>query len=234
MPDLGIVIPFYNEERTAEAVASSLLSTLEASGLDFELALVGDGSTDGTAAALDKVAQGDPRVQAVSGPRAEGYGAAILHGFSLLSADIIGWMDGDGQVPPGTVVEIYAAMKREGALVGMGLRQRRQDGWMRVVASRGYNWLMARSLGHRFPDINAKPKLIRRTLIQEIRPSAKDWFIDTEIVVGALARGAKIVRVPVPFLLREHGSSKVRLSILREYVGNLRRARRTLRRSRSR
>ena len=227
--ELGIVIPFYNEERTAGPVVRELLTTLRRSNVAYELALVADGSTDATVAMLRDAAAGDPNVQIVCQPVAAGYGAAILRGVRLLDARIVGWTDGDGQVPPETVLAIHAAMARTGAPLGMGLRQRRRDGPGRIIASAGYNWLMRGTLGVSLPDVNAKPKLIEKRLLEEIAPRSEDWFIDTELVVGALVRGARVERVPVPFLARQHGASKVRASILREYWRNLRACRRRLR-----
>lgn len=228
MPALGVVVPFLNEERTAGPIARRLRDELHGAGIDFQLALVADGSTDGTRTALEDVARDDARVQVLCGDRAEGYGAAILHGFSVLSADIVGWTDGDGQVPPQTVAGLYQAMAKEGATFGMGLREGRKDGWVRAMASRGYNWTMRRALGFAFQDINAKPKFIHRDLLHAIAPTSRDWFIDTEVVVGAHVRGARVVRTPVPFLAREHGISKVKLSVVREYVRNLRAYRRRM------
>ncbi len=229
VPDLGIVVPFYNEERTAGPVAEKLLAALRASGLEFEMALVADGSTDGTKAAIDAVARRDPRVRTTGAPNAEGYGAAILHGMSLLTADVVGWMDGDGQVPPEAVLQIYQAMHDQKASLGMGERVGRKDGRLRAAASRGYNWYMRRSIGLSIHDINAKPKLLERGLLLSIAPRSSDWFIDTELVAGAVLAGAKVVRWPVPFLAREHGSSKVKLSIVAQYARNLRAFRRRVR-----
>jgi dolichol-phosphate mannosyltransferase len=229
VPDLGVVVPFFNEERTAGRLVTDLLQTLRASGLSYEVALVADGSSDGTVRELTAAAAGDRCVQIVCDGAAAGYGAAIRHGLSLLSADVVAWTDGDGQVPSSTLVEIRDAMKAHGSPMGMGIRRSRRDGWLRIVASRGYNWMMRCMLGVSVEDINAKPKLIDAQLLRRIAPTSKDWFIDTELVVGALVRGADIVRVPVPFLAREHGSSKVGSSILREYWRNLRGYRRRLR-----
>jgi glycosyltransferase involved in cell wall biosynthesis len=229
MPDLGVVVPFYNEQATAGPVAKGLLDALDASGLDFEAAFVADGSSDGTVAELRDVAGRRREVQILWRGEAEGYGAAILHGFSRLTADYVGWLDGDGQVPPEALLSLLAAMRGTDAPLGMGQRVQRQDGVVRRVASRGYNWLMRRLTGFPLPDINAKPKLLRRDLLHEINPTSRDWFIDTEIVAGAFHRGYPVVRIPVPFLERRHGSSKVRLGIVAEYVGNLRRFRADLR-----
>lgn len=229
VPDLGLVIPFYNEERAARAVATDALNALRGSGLDFELVLVADGSTDGTEAELKAVAQLDPRVRAVTGPRAQGYGAAVLHGFSLLTADVVGWTDGDGQVPGQAVVDLYAAMRHEGAAIGIGRRHGRRDGWLRIGLSRCYNGVTHLMIGHRLADINSKPKLLRRDLLAAIAPRSRDWFIDTEIVIGAQRRGAAMVRIPVPFLARQQGASKVRASVVSQYLSNLAAFRRRIR-----
>ena len=95
---LSVVAPVYNEEATIAEFYARVCSALE--GLRFELVLVDDGSTDGSPAALDRLASGDPRVRLVYLSRNFGHQTALTAGLDHARGDAVVMLDADLQDPP--------------------------------------------------------------------------------------------------------------------------------------
>jgi dolichol-phosphate mannosyltransferase len=95
---LSVVAPVYNEEGTVEEFYSRVCAALE--GLRFELVLVDDGSGDASAEILDRLADGDPRVQVISLSRNFGHQTALTAGLDHARGDAVAMLDADLQDPP--------------------------------------------------------------------------------------------------------------------------------------
>ena len=95
---LSVVAPIYNEEALIDEFYTRVCTALE--GVQFELVLVDDGSTDGSAPALDRLAAGDPRVRVVSLSRNFGHQTALTAGLDHARGDAVVMLDADLQDPP--------------------------------------------------------------------------------------------------------------------------------------
>jgi polyisoprenyl-phosphate glycosyltransferase len=95
---LSVVAPVYNEEAAIEAFYGRVCAALE--GLHFELVLVDDGSRDGTAAVLERLADADPRVRVVLLSRNFGHQTALTAGLDHARGDAVVMLDADLQDPP--------------------------------------------------------------------------------------------------------------------------------------
>lgn len=220
---LGLAVPLLDEEALVEEVARGLVLALEGAGVDFALALVDNGSRDGTGAKVDALAAADARILAVHLSPNRGYGGGILAGLRALEArtrpEVLGWCWGDGQVDPAVIPALLQACAG-GAMLAKARRVERQDGLERRVVTRGYA-LALRALGVRTPDVNGCPKLLRREAWEALAPRHEDWFLDAEVVLGCEARGWAIADAPVVMRPRRAGRSKVRLGTVLEFAWNL-------------
>ena len=95
---LSVVAPVYNEEALIDEFYTRVSGALE--GVRFELVLVDDGSTDGSSAALERLATGDPRVRVVSLSRNFGHQTALTAGLDHARGDAVVMLDADLQDPP--------------------------------------------------------------------------------------------------------------------------------------
>jgi dolichol-phosphate mannosyltransferase len=95
---LSVVAPVYNEEATIQEFYSRVCSALE--GMNFELVLVDDGSSDGSTASLDQLATTDPRVRVVYLSRNFGHQTALTAGLDHARGDAVVMLDADLQDPP--------------------------------------------------------------------------------------------------------------------------------------
>jgi dolichol-phosphate mannosyltransferase len=101
---LSVVAPMHNEEGTVDAFYERVRTALD--GRPFELVIVNDGSTDGTAELLDRLASNDPRVAVIHLSRSFGHQAALTAGLEHARGNAVAMLDGDLQDPPEVIAEM--------------------------------------------------------------------------------------------------------------------------------
>lgn len=142
---LSIVLPAFNEQEVLPqtyARFSDMAPALAAEGLDYELIFINDGSRDGTADQLDRLAEQDPRVRAVHLTRNFGHQAAITAGLSLARGDVVAIMDCDLQDPP-EVLPQFLAQWRQGHQVIYAIRKKRKEWFGKRLAYWAFYRLLA-------------------------------------------------------------------------------------------
>ncbi len=223
MPVSGfeLVLPFYNEAAGAEQTVTALAAACAAANVDWHLVLVDNGSRDATGELLARLAAAEPRLRVVTVPVNRGYGHGIRADLATCTAPAVGYLDGDGQVPPDDVLRVYRALVAGGADLARARRISRGDTWQRRRVSWVFNLLFRWLFGIEALDVNAKPKFMRGELLPALALAADDWFIDTELLIKAARLGLRSVTVDIEFITRPAGRSHVRLATIREFVGNL-------------
>jgi dolichol-phosphate mannosyltransferase len=142
MPLLSVVIPVYNEEATVDELRRRLGEVLERVEPDYEVLLVNDGSRDGTAEALKRIAEPGSRWRAIHFSRNFGHQAAVAAGLRYATGQAVVVMDADLQDPP-ELLEQMLARWREGFEVVYAQRiSREREGPLK----RGLAWLYYRVL----------------------------------------------------------------------------------------
>lgn len=142
MPTLSIVVPVYNEEATVDELRRRLGEVLDRVEPDYEVLLVNDGSRDGTAEALGRIAQAGSRWRAIHFSRNFGHQAAVAAGLRFATGQAVVVMDADLQDPP-ELLEQMLARWREGFEVVYAQRvSREREGPLK----RGLAWLYYRVL----------------------------------------------------------------------------------------
>lgn len=218
--ELSVIIPFFNEEKNVEEVTLDSYDELLDKKIDFELIIVNNGSTDSTPQLCNSLSGKYARIKAVHIEKNIGYGNGILSGINIATGKYICYSDGDGQIPARCIWELYHTAVNKNAEFVKAKRTAR-EGFVRHNLSRAYNLLVSALFLINVSDINAKPKLLPKNRFDELKIKAKDWFIDTEIVIKAKRRGYKIEEVPVEYLKREKGESQVRFTTIGEFIKNL-------------
>jgi glycosyltransferase involved in cell wall biosynthesis len=216
-------MPCYNEAACLDLTVPPLVDAFRRIGVDLEVVLVDNGSTDGTGDVIDGLAgRGLPVVKAVVA-RNQGQGHGILTGLRACRAPLVGYLGADGQVDPGDVVRLYRALcdaPRPGLVKAR--RRPRHDGVVRLVVSFVYNALMrVVFVGVPSRDINCNPKLMPAGLLDRLQPTSRDWFLEAEIVLKAAHLGIPIIEIDVEGQAREAGSSHVRVATVTEFIRNI-------------
>ncbi|MCS7234577.1 MAG: glycosyltransferase family 2 protein [Armatimonadota bacterium] len=200
---ISAFLPCHNEEGNVERVVAAVVRALEVLQVPFEVIVVDDGSTDGTAEVARRLADSDPRVRLVQHPHNLGYGAALRTGFSASRYPWIFFTDGDGQFDPQDLVRLLPHASSADLVVGYRLR--RQDPPHRRLVGWLWNLLVRAWFGVRVRDVDCAFKLLRKEVVESLPLRATGAFLSTELLCRAAQRGARIVEVGVPHYPRRWG-----------------------------
>jgi glycosyltransferase involved in cell wall biosynthesis len=202
--DLSIVVPMYDEAENVQPMHAALTQTLDDLGLDYEIIVVDDGSTDGTYDRLSELSDCDPRLRLVKLRRNFGQTAAMSAGFDHARGEIVISMDGDLQNDPEDIPRLVEKLD-EGYDVVSGWRKDRQDDAIRRIPSRVANWLIGLVIGVHLHDYGCTLKAYRSDVVTETR-----LYGEMHRFLPALAHmaGAQITEIPVAHHPRRFGRSK--------------------------
>lgn len=212
LPYLSVIVPVYNgEERIGETIRD-LLAYLADAGLDAELIIVDDGSTDQTPARAHDALEGAPiPVQFVHSPANEGKGAAVRRGMQLARGVLRVFIDADLAYPPGEIGKIVHRLEG-GADVAIASRVHPDSRYVispsffrylytRHVSGRLFNWLVQLFLLPGVRDTQAGLKGFSQTAAEKLfngwLPSG--FSFDLAVLFRARAIGMKVEQVPVVY-----------------------------------
>jgi dolichol-phosphate mannosyltransferase len=145
-PTLSVIVPLYNEQGNIPELWRRLRDVVSAQELPWELVFVNDGSRDRTAAMLDEIAAGEPRVRVVHLSRNFGHQPALKAGLDHAYGDAMIIMDGDLQDRPEAIPDFIRAW-REGAQVVYAVRHSRKESWLYRVLFSGFYRLLSWASG---------------------------------------------------------------------------------------
>ncbi len=227
---LSCVFPAWNEEENIGPLLEETLASLPALADDFDVVVVDDGSTDGTASVVRGVAERDGHVRLVAHPSNLGYGHALRSGLTHSRGDAVAWVDGDRQF---RIADLARLVERwDEADIVAGHRVRRADPWHRLVIARVYHVVLRFVFGIRLHDVDCAFKLYRRAVIDTIVPKLESGgaFASAELLIRAQNAGCRIVEVPVPHYPRIAGRPKgASPRVIVRTLSEIRRLRKSLR-----
>jgi glycosyltransferase involved in cell wall biosynthesis len=203
--DLSVVVPVFNEEESLRPLYQQLVAVLSGLGKSYEIIFINDGSSDGSYAALCRLAEDDAMVKVINLRRNFGQTAAISAGFDHARGGIIIPMDADLQNDPVDIPLLLAKLE-EGYDVASGWRKERQDQEAgRILTSRLANWLIGLFTGVKLHDSGCTLKAYRAEILRETH-----LYGEMHRFIPALASlmGARICEVPVTHHARAFGKSK--------------------------
>lgn len=209
-----MVVPTYDEALNL----AWIVERLRRAQPDFDVLVVDDDSPDGTGRIADELAAADPRVSVLHRTAKGGLGAAYLHGFAhALEAgyDVIGEMDADGSHQPEQLGSLYAALADADLVIGSRwVRGGSVVNWprRRELLSRGGNLYVRLLLGVTVRDATAGFRLYRRSTLEKIDLSSvrsTGYVFQTDLVARTLNAGLSVREVPIEFVERVRGDSKM-------------------------
>ncbi|KRQ10150.1 glycosyl transferase family 2 [Bradyrhizobium manausense] len=162
---LSVVIPVYNERGALTNLIGEIRSVCETHNYEYEIIVVDDGSTDGSA----EVAAGLPGVTVVCFRRNFGQTAAFDSGFQMARFPYVITMDGDGQNDPNDMPKMIAYLEANNLDVVAGWRKSRKDTFGKRIISRGANLLRKMFLRDNIHDSGCSLKIFRRECFENLR-----------------------------------------------------------------
>ena len=214
---LSVVIPAHDEVAVIEPTLRALLRHLVAEELDYEVLVIDDGSTDGTADVVARVGAEDPHVRCVRNDGARGFGRAVRRGLDVFTGDAVVIVMADGSDDPRDVILYYRVLEAgydcafgsrfmPGAVVSgypplKRLINRIVNTAVRLVFRHGYN------------DTTNAFKAYRREVIEQLQPLISPHFnLTVEMPLKAVTRGFSYAIVPTSWTNRAAGDSKLQLT----------------------
>lgn len=221
MSGILVVIPTYDERENIERIVGRVTLSVA----DAHLLVVDDGSPDGTGKIADELADADPRIHVLHRAEKAGLGAAYIAGFDWGLArgyDVLVEMDADGSHAPEQLPRLLSALDEADLVLG----SRYVPGgavvnWprSREIISRGGNVYTQLALGMRVRDATGGYRAFRRTVLEGIDyagVSSQGYCFQVDLVRRAFDAGFRVVEVPITFVERERGESKMSGKIVRE------------------
>jgi dolichol-phosphate mannosyltransferase len=209
-----MVIPTYNEALNIEWI----VGRLRAAQPGVDVMIVDDNSPDGTGHLADKLALDDAQVSVLHRTAKDGLGAAYLHGFRVaLDAgyDVIGEMDADGSHQPEQLHRLLDRLATADLVIGSRwIPGGSVVNWprSREFLSRGGNFYVRLLLGVRIKDATAGYRVFRRSTLEAISIDTVEsagYIFQTDMAWRTLQAGLRVAEVPIEFIERERGDSKM-------------------------
>jgi dolichol-phosphate mannosyltransferase len=218
-------MPTYNERQNVESMAGRVRAAVP----DADLLVVDDNSPDGTGDLADKLAETDPHVQVMHRTEKAGLGKAYIAGFNWAldrGYDVIIEMDADGSHQPEHLPSIIGTLKGMGgdadlAIGSRWIRGGKTVNWpkSREALSRCANLYVRIMLGMGVHDATAGFRAYRAQTLRAIdlgTVESTGYSFQIDLTVRVFHAGLKIVEVPITFIEREYGASKMSRGIILE------------------
>jgi dolichol-phosphate mannosyltransferase len=213
---LSVVIPACTEEGSIADTVGELAGALRREAIPYEIIIVDDASTDGTADAVGRLAEADEDVRYLRSPYRNGFGFAVRAGLEAFTGDAVAIVMADGSDDPEDVVA-YHRLLAAGYDCAFGSRfmsGARVTDYPRfkLVVNRVVNLGIRLLFGHGYNDTTNAFKAYRREVIANVQPLLSQHFnLTVEIPLKAVVRGHSYAVVPIRWRGRAHGTSKLRL-----------------------
>jgi glycosyltransferase involved in cell wall biosynthesis len=212
-PKLSIIVPCYNEADGLRDLLAAYAKVITRD--DIEVIVVDNASEDNTEAILNELLPTYQNFLRVVRTTEKGYGLAIVSGLAVAQGEFIGWTHGDLQAPPDDVLralEIIEQRDNPKNIYVKGLRSGRPlfDTFFTV----GMSMFEGLYLKQRLWDINAQPNIFHRDFFATWQNPPHDFSLDLFALYLARKRKLNIVRFPVFFLPRTHGTSSWNTGLL--------------------
>ena len=216
-----VVLPTYNERENLPEIVPAIL----AAAAELDVLIVDDGSPDGTGELADGLAKENPRVSVLHRKKKEGLGRAYLAGFAEVLQRGYGRileMDADFSHAPAKLPELLAASKT--ADVVLGSRYVEGGGTVnwglgRRALSKGGSLYARTILGLSVRDLTGGFKCFRREVLEKLdlkTVGSSGYAFQIELTYRAVRRGFKVVEIPITFVDRRVGKSKMSRLIVAE------------------
>jgi dolichol-phosphate mannosyltransferase len=218
---VAVIMPTYNEGANIEPTAGRVRRAVP----DADLLVVDDNSPDGTGELADKLAAEDPHIHVLHRDRKAGLGAAYIAGFRWAlehGYDVVVEMDADGSHLPEELPRLLGALADADLVLG----SRYVPGgtvvnWpkSRELLSRGGNTYARLMLGISLKDSTGGYRAYRASTLRKIaldEVESQGYCFQIDLAMRAIRAGLKVTEVPITFVERVHGTSKMSRAVVAE------------------
>ncbi len=209
---VSVVIPIYNEAATLAQLVERVRQAPLPDGVDIEIILVNDASTDDSAQIMRDLASADASIRAITHERNTGKGGALHSGFAIARGECILIQDADLEYDPADYPALLAPILAGEAVAVIGSRMRGGgSGSFRTWQSFGnrvLTMLSNRFTGQRLSDMECCYKVLPTALVRHLPLREKRFGFEPEIVAKLSRRGVRLAEVPVGYHGRSYAGGK--------------------------
>jgi glycosyltransferase involved in cell wall biosynthesis len=203
-PSVSVCFPAYNEEPTIARVLEDAHALLATSGLDYEMLVCDDGSTDGTGAVVDDIVARHPQMRGIHHARNQGIRETYEHLYREAAKDFVFLNSTDGQWDTAVLFELLPQTRDWDVIIAA--RRRKHYPPVRAFISWGFNLIPGMLFGVQTHDAGAV-KLVRREIIQRFPLVSRSPFSEAERLIRAARAGYRITDHPTDTHARQWGQS---------------------------
>lgn len=211
---ISIILPTYNERENLPIIIWLLYEHLK--DIEFEVIIIEDGSPDGTLEVAKQLEKIYPHIIIIDRHEKLGLGTAYKKGLQLANGDYIVLMDADLSHHPKYIPQFIAKASKGNYDIVTGTRYAGTGGvygwdFKRKLISCGANTLTQMALGPSVSDLTGSFRLYKKSVLQKLitMSRSKGYAFQMEIIVLAEQMGFKIGEVPIGFVDRVYGQSKM-------------------------
>ena len=207
-PSVSFVLPMFNESENIEETIRTINSIAGKIAFDYEIVIVDDASTDGSADIVRRMADRDAAVKLYRLERNTRFGGAFAEGFTRASKEVIVYMDSDMPVTAEDIAASFPLIGTADIATGYSAAAK-GDTLKRKIISAAYN-LMVRCLFRLdIRDINSGYKIVRKDLVRGMTFISRSPFVDVELFLQARRKRARVRQFPLVFRTRSAGRSHI-------------------------
>jgi dolichol-phosphate mannosyltransferase len=213
---LSVVIPARNEVGAIRETVREVVRALEREGIDYEILVIDDSSTDRTAGAVHELAAENDRIQCLRSHYSQGFGLAVRAGLDRFDGDAVAIVMADGSDDPEDLVR-YVRVLEDGYDCAFGSRfihgaEVTDYPRFKLVLNRIVNWGIRVLFRYAYNDTTNAFKAYRREVIETVQPLLANHFnLTVELPLKAIVRGHSYGIIPVSWRGRKSGDSKLAL-----------------------
>lgn len=213
LKSLSLFLPVHNEEANLDVLLKQALEVLPQVARRFEILVIDDGSTDGSAAVAKRFAKKHPQIRLISHQGNLGYGEVLKTGIAAAQYDWIFWTDADLQFDLRELGLLVTHTEQNKVVIGY--RKQRAEGLRRDFNARLFKLYIDLLFRLHVRDIDCAFKLIRAKELQSLQLLSGSAFTSAEILYRLKKRRLRFQEVAVTHYKRLHGqASGARLSVI--------------------
>jgi glycosyltransferase involved in cell wall biosynthesis len=204
--DLSCVVPLDNEDESLPELVVWIDRVCTAHGLNYEILLVNDGSSDRSWEVIQELAAAHASVKGLSFRRNQGKSAALHMGFQAAQGEVVITLDADLQDSPDEIPALVDLIRKDGFDVVSGWKRKRYDPLSKTLPTKLFNWATRKMSGIELNDFNCGLKAYRNEVVKAVEVQG-----EMHRYIPVLAKNAGFARIGekvVEHRARKYGSTK--------------------------
>ncbi|MDD2807016.1 MAG: glycosyltransferase family 2 protein [Patescibacteria group bacterium] len=204
---ISVFFPCYNDKGTIATMVIEAKAVLEKLGVDYEIMVIEDGSSDGSRELLVDLEQKVENFRVIFHEKNRGYGEALRSGFRSATKDLIFYTDGDAQYDVKELPKLLSKMAPEVDIVN-GFKIKRSDPLHRIIIGYIYQYVIGFAFQLPVKDPDCDFRIMRRRIFDRVKLRCNDGTVCIELVKRIDRAGFKFAEVGVSHYFRTYGKSQ--------------------------